>query len=340
MRLVRRFFVGAMFVVSSFTCAESPLYPVTTPYHEDYLSVGDGHQLYYAEFGNPEGQPILVVHGGPGFGCAASLSAFFDPNHYRVIMFDQRGANRSTPLGEMFANTPQKHIEDIELLRTTLNVDQWTLFGGSRGSTLSLLYGEAHPERVSAFILRGIFLGREQDYKHLFFGMRSHYPEAWDEMIESMGITNPDQLMETTYVQLMDEDPAVNLRAAHAFMKFDTICGSILPNNKALDAIGKDNAQALSVARAFTHYAINGFFLEKDQILKNIDKIANIPAVIVHGRHDHICQPIQAHLLHKAWPNSKLWMIPDAGHFSNEPSLAAALKTATDLFRESYLKMK
>jgi proline iminopeptidase len=302
-----------------------------SPFREGYLDVGDGHEIYFAEFGNPEGQPILVLHGGPAFGCFPSWTRWFDLEFYRVIMFDQRGAKRSRPFAEMRDNTPQKHVADIEKLREFLQVDQWILFGGSWGSTLSLLYGETHPDRVSGFILRGVFLGREEDYNHLFFGMRAHYPEAWDEMVETLGITDSSTLIETLYEKLMDPDPSVHLLAAHAFMRFDTICGSVLPDQKAVEEVARDDGQALNVARTFTHYSVHKFFLEEGQIMRDLGKIAHIPAIIVQGRHDHITPPIGAYLLHKGWPGSKLWIIPDAGHFASE--FGSALKDATDTFR-------
>lgn len=312
------------------TFEDQEKYPVSAPYHEEYLPVSDLHQIYFAEFGNPDGIPVLAVHGGPGWGCPASWSSFFDCEKYHVIMFDQRGAMRSTPFAEMQDNTPQNSVQDMEKLREHLGIDKWILFGGSWGSTLSLLYGETHPDRVLSFVLRGVFLARQKDYEYLFYGMKDYYPEAWSEMVAAINESEGCDLITVLHQQVMSNDPVTYLKAAHAFMKFDTLCGSILPDKEAVQESDEDDLQTLSVARAYIHYSANQFFMEENQLLKNISRITHIPAIIVQGRHDHICPPTGAYELHRRWDKSILWIVPDAAHFSSEPSIAKGLKEAMD----------
>jgi proline iminopeptidase len=303
-----------------------------SPFNEGYLPVDDLHEMHYAEYGNPNGEPVLVVHGGPGWGCPPAWVSFFDEEHYRIVMFDQRGAGLSRPHAEMQDNTPQKLVEDMELLRNFLGIEKWHLFGGSWGSALSLLYGETHPERVSGFVLRGVFLARERDYLHLFYGMKDVYPEAFDEALTTLNVSESEDLVSKLHQMVMSDDLSVAQKAAHAFMKFDTICATMLPNEGMVEAVANNDKMVLGTARTYTHYAANGFFLEENQLLQNIDRVAHLPVIIVQGRHDAICPPIGAYQLHKAWPGSELWMIPDGGHSSSEPTISTALRKATDSF--------
>lgn len=309
------------------------LYQVLEPYEAGYLPVSELHQIYYAQFGNPNGVPVLVVHGGPGAGFSDDYSCFFDLSHYRVIMFDQRGAMRSIPFAEMEDNTPQRSVEDMEALRKHCGVDKWILFGGSWGSALSLLYGETHPEHVLGFILRGIFLGREHEYKHLFYGMGKTFPEAWNEMVQHLPEEEREDLISAFHKRVMNADPYVHLPAAHAFMRFDTICGSLLPDPRAVEDQGRDDDSSLSIGRAFIHYSYNHFFLAENQLLKDLPKITHLPAILVHGRYDMICLPQNAYDLYERWNNAQLWFISDAGHFASEPSTAQGLREATDAFK-------
>lgn len=315
------------------------LYPPAPPFHENLLQVSDLHQIFYSEYGNPDGTPVLVVHGGPGAGCSSNWSHFFDLNKYHVIMFDQRGAMRSIPFAEMEENTPEHSIEDMEALRTHLDISQWYLFGGSWGSTLSLLYSEAYPERVSGLVLRGIFLARKKDYMNLFYGMGNTYPEAWDAMVQTIGADKSCDLVAVLHEKVMDPDPEIHMNAARAFMLFDTICAFLNPNQAAIEEIQTDDALTLSIARAFIHYAANHFFIEENQILQNIHKIKHIPTIIVQGRYDIICPMSQAYELYNSLPRSNLWIIQDAGHSSSEPSVAVALKKAMDMiYKIEYLR--
>ena len=297
-------------------CFEHSLYPIVKPREEGFLRVSDKHRLFYAVYGNPKGIPVVVLHGGPGAGCSDSLSRLFDLERWNVVMFDQRGAMRSEPFGCMEENTSQHLIEDIETLRKHLGIEKWAVFGGSWGSALSLLYGQEHPERCLGFVLRGIFLGREQDYLHLFYGMGKIYPEAYDPFVQYIPEEERNDLFSAYYQRIFDPNPEVHLPAARAFGLFDTICSTYLPNPEILKGVMENDKLLLSMGRAFCHYSKNGFFIEPNQILSRMDRIRHIPAIIVHGRWDAICLPEMAYLLYKKWDNSKLWMITTGGHSS------------------------
>lgn len=309
------------------------LYPLSTPYAEGYLKVSQLHSVYYAQFGNPQGFPVVVVHGGPGGGCSDTWSQFFDLDIYRVIMFDQRGAHRSMPFAEMEDNTPQRSVEDMESLRIHLEIDKWLIFGGSWGSTLAIYYGETHPERALGFVLRGIFTGQQHEYEHLFYGMQKTFPEAWEEMLQAIPPAERNDLITAFYIRVMHPDPAVHLPAAHAFMRYDTICGSLLPSPELVESIARDDRSALGVARAFLHYSVNRFFFTPRQLLEDLPKISHLPCIIVQGRYDIICPPCNAFNLYREWQSANLWFITDAGHFSDEPSLARGLREALDAFK-------
>lgn len=306
------------------------LYPSTAAYDEGYLQVSELHSLYYAQFGNPAGLPVVVVHGGPGGGCSDGWSSFFDPAYYRVIMFDQRGAGRSMPNAEMRDNTSQRSVEDMEALREHLCIDKWLVFGGSWGSGLSILYGETHPEKCLGFILRGVFLGRQIEYEHVFYGMKGFFPEVWEEMALTIPEDERGDLITAFHKRLMDSNPQVHLPAAHALMRYDTICATLLPDPVLVSQQALDDKSALNVARAFVHYAANQFFFSPNQLVDNISKISHLPAIIIHGRYDTICLPQNAYELHTHWTNSNLWFITDAGHSSSEPSIAKGLREALD----------
>lgn len=313
-------------------------YPSHDCYREDILQVSEIHRLYYAEFGNPEGVPVLVLHGGPGAGCCPEWAGFFDPTFYRIIMLDQRGAGKSMPSAEMHENTPQHLIADIEQLRAHLAIDAWILFGGSWGSALSLLYAEAYNNCVLGMVLRGVFLAREQDYKHLFYGMKHYYPEAWDVMVRDIPLAESDDLIAAFCKRVMDSDPSIHLPAAHAFMRFDTICGTLLPTPDCIEEVKNDDHGTLGIARAFIYYSTHNFFLQKNQIVRDSDAIKHIPTIIVQGRYDMICPVAQAYELYKHLPQSVLWIVPDAGHFSSEQSIIGGLRFAMDTMKSQYLK--
>lgn len=312
------------------------LYPIMNPYEEGYLQVSELHSLYYAQFGNPNGIPVLVIHGGPGGGCDAAMSAFFDLSYYRVIMVDQRGAMRSKPFTDMRENRPEYLVEDMELLRKYLNIDTWILFGGSWGSALAILYGQTYPERILGFVLRGIFLARKQDYEHIVYGMRKFFPELWQSMVQSLSQAEQTDLITTLHTKVMDTDPKIHMPIAHLFMYYDIVAGTFKANPDLIPKV--NDTEALSVARAFIHYSANNFFLADNQLLNNIERIAHLPVILIQGRYDIICPPLTAYELHTHWNNSQLWLIPEGGHFGADPCIARGLREAMDEIKTMYYK--
>ncbi len=312
------------------------LYSIVSPSEKGYLQVSDIHRLYYATYGNPQGFPVIVLHGGPGAGCEDSFTRFFDLRYWHIIMFDQRGAMRSQPFACMEENTPQNSVCDIEQLRKHLGIEKWMVFGGSWGSTLALLYGQEHPEACLGFILRGVFLGRQQDYLHLIDGMGKIFPEAYDPVVQLIPEEERHDLLTAYYERIMNSDPAIHMPAARTFLKFDFIASSHLPNPKGVEELLQDDPIMLSIARAFFYYSFHGFFLEPNQILSRMNRIAHLPAIIVHGRWDAICFPEQAYSLHQKWGNSQLWLAIRGGHSSSDPAIETSLAIATDTFLQLF----
>ncbi|MCH9630444.1 MAG: Proline iminopeptidase [Chlamydiia bacterium] len=321
------------------TCEErsfgNSLYPIEKPREEGFLKVSELHEIFYATYGNPDGIPVVVLHGGPGFGCSDKMTKFFDLNLWNVVMFDQRGASRSKPFALMEENTPQHSVGDIEKLRKHLGIEKWVVFGGSWGSTLAALYGQEHYKHCLGFILRGVWLARKPDYMHLFYGMGKVFPEAYAPVVDYIPKEERHDLLTAYHRRFFDPDPEVHLPAAKVFMKFDLTCATHLPDSEFIEEALKNDTMLLGVARTFCQYAMNGFFLKPNQILSNMRKIAHLPAIIVQGRWDAICPPFMAYELHQSWKNSKLWMIPDGGHSANDPTIATALVAAGDEFAEA-----
>ncbi len=305
------------------------LYPPIQPYHEDYLQVSDIHRLWFAEYGNRQGTPVVFLHGGPGFGCAPNDMRYFDPEFYRIILFDQRGALRSMPHGEMKDNTTADLIEDIEKIRKHLGIEKWMVFGGSWGSALSIAYGENHPDKCLGFVLRGIFLATKEEFRRIWYDMRDHYPQAWEEMNNFIPSYERSSVIYDYYERLMDPDPSVHMPAAKAFMKYDLTCAFLRP--KSLEESLKNEKVVLGTARTFTHYGVNNFFMkEPNQLLCHLSNIAHLPAIIVQGQFDTICLIKQAYTLHTQWPGSELVIVPDAGHSAGELGNTKALVEATN----------
>lgn len=306
-------------------------YPIESPSSEGYLQVSEKHQIYYAAYGNPDGIPVVILHGGPGIGCSDSLTRFFDLNNWYVIMFDQRGAMRSKPFACMEENTTAHSISDIETLRKYFEIDKWVLFGGSWGSCLALSYGEAHPEACLGFILRGIFLGRDEDIR-LFKDIETKSTEAYREFITNIPEEELDHLPEACYRRIMDPDPQAHMSMARAIISYMGQIDTPPAPPKKMEMVLKNDRFVLSQARALLHYLINGCFLEPNQILSRIDRIAHLPAILIHGSSDTVCFPEQARLLHANWDRSLLWMIDGAGHSTDDPAIASALVEATRAF--------
>lgn len=315
---------------------DHPLFPGAQPFREGMLPVSSRHTLYYALFGNPEGIPVVVLHGGPGAGCYPEMSRFFDLTRWFVVMFDQRGSIRSEPFGCLEENTSQHLVADLEVIREHLHIDQWVVFGGSWGSTLGILYGQAHPERCLGFILRGIFLARELDDAHLLYGMGKIFPEAYAEFLQCIPVEERNNLKLACYRRLMDPNPAIHMPVARAFMRFDLKCSTHLPDAEFVNKQLNNEKAVVSVAKTFFHYVNNDFFLKQNQIMNEMVNIAHLPAIIVHGRWDVITLPEMAYSLHQKWDNSTLWMVPLGGHSATEPAIARALAAASDLFVEKW----
>ncbi len=307
----------------------SPLFPPVQPRRHGMLAVDDLHTIYWEEVGNPDGIPVIFLHGGPGAGLSPLHRRFFDPQQYRVILFDQRGAGKSLPLGECRNNTTQLLIEDIETLRRQFGIEQWLVFGGSWGSTLALAYGEAHPERCLGFVLRGIFLCTQAEVDWFLHGARWFHPEIHEEFIALIPEAERGQLLQAYLQRIMDPDPAVHLPAVRAWSRFEGRRVFLLPQP---DEAGSD-ALDLGVGRLEAHYMAHLGFFSEDQLLRQIGRIAHLPALIVQGRYDVICPPLTAWQLHQAWPGSRLTMVADAGHGAMEDGIAQALVQATEQFK-------
>lgn len=311
-----------------------PLYPKIEPYDQQELAVSDLHTVYFEQCGNPNGQPILFIHGGPGGGCGAMHRQFFDPEYYRIILVDQRGCGRSKPNAELRENTTQDLIDDFEIIRNLIGIDRWMLFGGSWGSTLSLAYAQAHPEVAQALILRGIFLGRKTDDDWIFSGKGAAemFPDQWEIFKSHIPKEEQDDLFLAYYKRMTGNDPVEVQKAADIWAKFETLMSRVEVPESDLEYIG--SPEALAVGKIECHYFYNKLFLEENQLLDNIDKIRHLPCVIVHGRYDVVCKLETAWALHKAWPEADLHIVPASGHSAMEPRITDKLIEVTDQFRE------
>jgi proline iminopeptidase len=310
------------------------LYPPVEPYVRHSLPVDATHTLYVEECGNPRGIPVVFVHGGPGGGCEAWHRQFFNPDLYRVVLFDQRGCGRSTPHANLDNNTTPLLIEDMETIRRHLAIERWLVFGGSWGSTLGLLYAEQHPERVLALIMRGIFLCRPQDIAWFYqSGASRLFPDYWQDFLSVVERQKQRDMVAAYYELLTGDDEVRRLAAARAWSIWEGRTSTLNPREELVEHFAGSHV-ALSMARIESHYFINQSFIEPNQILLQAHRLAGIPGVIVHGRYDVVCPVDQAYALHQAWPDAKLHIIPASGHSAGEPGIADALVRATDEFAE------
>lgn len=309
------------------------LYPPIEPYRCDRLPVSDLHTLYLEECGNPDGQPVVFLHGGPGGGLQPNYRRFFDPQRYRVVLFDQRGCGQSTPHAELTDNTTWHLVEDIERVRSHLGIDRWVVFGGSWGSTLALTYAETYPERCKGLILRGIFMLRKREIQWFYqSGASNLFPDAWEEYLAPIPESERDDLVTAYYKRLTSQDPSVRLAAARAWSSWEAKTSKLLLD-PALVAHFEEDEFATAFARIECHYFINGgFFTEEDYLLRHVDRIRQIPTVIVQGRYDVVCPMVSAWDLHRAFPEADLVVVPDAGHSMTEPGIQTALLDACDRF--------
>lgn len=314
--------------------ARADLYPPIEPYDAGMLPLDDVHTMYWEVSGNPNGVPLLFLHGGPGGGCSPEHRRFFDPEFFRIVLHDQRGAGSSTPLGEVANNTTQHLIRDIEKLREYLGVSRWLVFGGSWGSTLGLAYGQAHPENCLGFILRGIFLGRRSEIDWFFNSLRHVFPEAWQKFVEMLPREERGDPLRGYLKRLFDPDARVHLPFARAWSEFEGSCSTLLPNP---DLVRHFADEALGLARLEAHYFAHDCFLAPDQLLKNLYRVRHLPAAIVQARYDMVCPITNADELHRAWPSARYIVLPDAGHSVWEPSVRAAVVREVERFKQRLL---
>lgn len=322
-------------LVTASVRAEDELFPEIEPYSTGYLEVSDVHQLYYEQSGNPRGIPIFFLHGGPGGGTSPAQRRYYDPQKFRIVLHDQRGAGRSTPFAEIRQNTTWDLVEDIEKLRKHLGVSKMILLGGSWGSTLALAYAEKYPEHVSGLILRGVYLGTREEMERFYtHGVAEYFPEVserlWSQVPELPGKTPPQRILAV----LESPDPAVRKRVAKAWAAYETKVAFLQRSDEDVEKSFADGWDPTAFSRIENHYMANGCFLEEGQLLRDAGKLRDTPTIIVNGRYDVICPPRTAYLLHKALPKSKLWIVDAAGHSGGEPGIIAALVRAVREFEK------
>jgi len=309
------------------------LYPDFEPYETGMLNVGDGHSLYWELSGNADGKPVVFLHGGPGGASSPKHRRQFDPARYKILVFDQRGCGKSTPFANLEANTTWHLVEDIEKLRTQVaKVEKWQVFGGSWGSTLSLCYAEAHPERVTELVLRGIFLFHQNELDWLYkYGASELFPEGWDDFTGLVPVDERGDLIAAYRRRLTAQDPAVQLAAAKAWSTWEGLTVTLLPDAEMMAEFTEDE-HAIAIARIENHYMANKGWLEEGQLLAGAAKLRGIPGIIVQGRHDCCTPPSAAWKLKRAWPEVELQIVPDGGHLYSEPGILDGLVRATDRF--------
>jgi len=300
------------------------VYPESGRQDSGLLALDQLHRMYWEVSGNPQGIPLLFLHGGPGAGASPAHRRFFDPAAYRIVIFDQRGSGRSTPLGAVDNNTTQHLIADIERLREHLRIERWCLFGGSWGSTLALAYAQAYPQRCSALVLRGIFLARPPEIEWFLYGMRDFFPEAWDTFASFIPENERGDLLGAYTHRLDDPDPQTRTVAARYWSTYEGSCSTLLTSASAISHYPSDRV-AIGLARIEAHYFTNNCFLAEDQILSGIDSIRHLPCTIVQGRYDMVCPIKTANNLHLAWPEAEYIVVPDAGHSAWEPGISSQL---------------
>lgn len=305
------------------------LYPDIRPYVSHSIEVDAPHVLHVEECGVPDGIPVVFVHGGPGAGCEPWHRRFFDPEVYRIVLFDQRGCGKSTPHAELEGNTTQSLVKDMETIRKHLQIDKWVVFGGSWGSTLGLVYAQTHPQQVAGLIVRGIFLCRPWEIRW-FYQEGAHYifPDYWDEYVSVIPQAERNDMVAAYYKRLTGSNEIARMGAAKAWSRWEGRTATLLGRKEVVDHFS-DPRTALSLARIECHYFMNNSFLEDNQILRDASKLHDIPGYIVHGRYDMVCPVQNAWELHKAWPQAQLSIIKDAGHSASEPGIVDALVTAT-----------
>lgn len=307
------------------------LYPELDFYHSDKLNVSEIHSIYYEECGNPNGKPVVFLHGGPGSGCNPNQRRFFDPAHYRIILLDQRGCGRSLPLGETRDNTTDDLVGDIDKLRQHLNIERWLVFGGSWGSTLALTYAIAYPDRVIGLILRGIFLSRDSELDWFLGQSEQFFPEAWNSLLEFIQPNERTDVLEAYKKRIFADDIKISAPAAKRWNDYESSIISLQPSTGSSNPVS-DEVQ-VARARVQIHYIYNGCFVSRRNLLNEVAGLSHIPTIIVQGRYDMVCPPVTAWQLKQAMPHAAFHMIPDAGHSAMEPGTCGALVAATEKFK-------
>ncbi|MFZ5890941.1 MAG: prolyl aminopeptidase [Myxococcota bacterium] len=316
--------------------ARRTFYPEIQPYRSGYLPVGSGHSVYFEESGNPNGKPVVFLHGGPGGGTSPKQRRFFDPQRYRIVLFDQRGCGKSRPHASLVDNTTWHLVADIELLREHLGIPRWQVFGGSWGSTLALAYAEKHPDRVTELVLRGIFLVRRWELEWFYqSGTSLLFPDAWEKYEALIPPAERDDFIAAYHRRLTSPDPAVQKEAARIWSVWEASTSHLLPDEEYIRSCAGDEF-SLAFARIESHYFVNGGFLAREnQLIEDVGKIRHLPAVVVQGRYDVVCPMQSAFELCRAWPEARLAIVPDAGHSAYEPGIVHELVSATDAFAAS-----
>ena len=305
-------------------------YPAIEPYHSGHLAVSPVHHIYFEECGNPNGQPVIVLHGGPGSGCNPGQRRFFDPSHYRIILFDQRGSGRSLPSGCIDDNNVQELAMDMERLREHLGINRWLVFGGSWGSALALLYASLHPQKIQGLILRGIFLARASEMKWFLYQIGRFFPEAWTAFVAPLAPSEIKDILNAYYQRIFNSPETIQIEAARSWSSFENSIMYLLP---AASTSQTSEEAMLARLRVHLHYLVNDCFLKTTPLLSLVEKFRQLPAIIIHGRYDMVC-PIQtAFELSQSWPEADFRIVTDAGHSASEPGITSALISATEKFK-------
>jgi proline iminopeptidase len=308
------------------------LFPPITPYSSGFLSVEEPHNIYWEQSGNPDGIPVVLLHGGPGAGATPTHRRFFNPHHYRIIIFDQRGAGRSHPLGSLKNNTTRHLLRDIEMLRIHLGIKRWHLFGGSWGSTLAMHYATQYPDRCISMILRGIFLCEQEEIDWFLHGMRKLFPEAWEQFAGLLSDDEQQDLLNSYYKRLTSDNPDERIEAAIRWSLYEGACSSLFPNYETITT-HEQKQNALALARIECHYFKNEVIAPQNSLLNKINSLRAIPTTIIQGRYDAICPIETAYRLHHAWPEADYIVVPDAGHSALDPTLRSRLIEATENYK-------
>ncbi|HUZ72823.1 MAG TPA: prolyl aminopeptidase [Stellaceae bacterium] len=311
------------------------LFPPIEPFTTGMLALDAHHTMYWEQSGNPHGVPIVFLHGGPGAGATPTHRRFFDPAYYRIVIFDQRGAGRSLPLGALQDNTLGHLVHDIETLRRHLGIERWAVFGGSWGSTLALAYAEAHPEHCRGLVLRGIFLCRRHEIDWFLYGMRTVFPEAWRAFAGFLPEAERTDLLAAYYRRLIDASAALHMPAARAWSSYEGACSTLLPSPDTVAAFGEDR-MALGLARIEAHYFLYGVIPPEHDLVAHSRRIRHLPAAIVQGRYDMVCPIVSADELARSWPEAEYIVVPDAGHSAMEPGIRSQLVAATERLKRKF----